>query len=251
MSCRRRVWAAVRSAAALCLCCVCVPLGPARANDFDDPRIMLFSGRDIWRNGAFAHGGFIVAPSGFDQDGLLLKVMLSGGLYRYDAQNLGGERVVGAEWLTQHIAGLADQARRCRIQSVYGARNSKSLLAAGRSRQSVARLLIRPARRCGGLVRANRGNDDRGRRFTVVDRNQQLGTASPMAGGCSKRCLAEFISDRKFNISAPTAIRHGRLGMHITSMKTEDTEWSAAAGWARDSAGRSSPYVRLSILTRR
>jgi len=44
--------------------------------------------------------------------------------------------------------------------------------------------------------------------------------------------------------------RHDRLGMHITSMKTEDTDWSAAAGWARDSAGRSSPYVRLSILTR-
>ena len=104
MSCRRRVWAAVRSAVALCLCCVCVPFGPARANDFDDPRIMLFSGRDIWRNGAFAHGGFIVAPSGLDQDGLLLKIMLSGGLYRYDAQNLG-ERVVGAEWLTQVLPG--------------------------------------------------------------------------------------------------------------------------------------------------
>jgi Cellulose biosynthesis protein BcsS len=75
---------------------------------------MLFSGRDIWRNGAFAHGGFIIAPSGLDQDG-----------------------------------------------------------------------------------------------------------------------------------------RHGRLGVHVTSMKTEDTEWSAAAGWARDSSGRSSPYVRLSILRRR
>ena len=66
---------------------------------------MLFSGRDIWRNGAFAHGGFIVAPSGLDRDGLLLKVMLSGGLYRYDAQNLGGERVVGAEWLTNILPG--------------------------------------------------------------------------------------------------------------------------------------------------
>lgn len=44
--------------------------------------------------------------------------------------------------------------------------------------------------------------------------------------------------------------RHDRLGMHITSMETEDNEWSAAAGWPRDSAGRSSPYVRLSILTR-
>ena len=104
MSCWWRVWAAARFAAALCFYCVCVPLGPACANDFDDPRIMLFSGRDIWRNGAFAHGGFIVAPSGLDQDGLLLKIMLSGGLYRYDAQNLG-ERVVGAEWLTQVLPG--------------------------------------------------------------------------------------------------------------------------------------------------
>ncbi len=87
MSFRRRVWAAVCSAATLCLCCLYVP-GSARADDVDDPRIMLFSGRDIWRNGAFAHGGFIVAPSGFDQDGLLLKIMFSGGLYRYHAQNL-------------------------------------------------------------------------------------------------------------------------------------------------------------------
>ena len=36
-----------------------------------------------------------------------------------------------------------------------------------------------------------------------------------------------------------------RLGAHITSMKTDNTEWSAAAGWARDSDRRSSPYVRL------
>jgi hypothetical protein len=31
--------------------------------------------------------------------------------------------------------------------------------------------------------------------------------------------------------------RHLRLGAHITSMKAEDTEWSAAAGWAQDSQG--------------
>ena len=45
--------------------------------------------------------------------------------------------------------------------------------------------------------------------------------------------------------------KHGRLGIHITSMKADETEWSAAVGWARDSDGRSSPYLRLSILTRR
>ena len=33
-------------------------------------------------------------------------------------------------------------------------------------------------------------------------------------------------------------------------MKTEDIEWSAAAGWARIRQGRSSPYVRLNMLRR-
>jgi hypothetical protein len=44
--------------------------------------------------------------------------------------------------------------------------------------------------------------------------------------------------------------RHLRLGVHITSMKTEDIEWSAACGWARDSERRASPYVRLNIMKR-
>ena len=201
MSCRRRVWAAVRSAAALCLCCVCVPLGSARANDFDDPRIMLFSGRDIWRNGAFAYGGLIVAPSGLDRDGLLLKVLLSGGLYRYHAQTLGGERVVGAEWLTNILPGC-DQARQCRIQHLWD-RNSKCYFAAGRFRQTVTRLpTVCASRRKRGTNRGTMIAAD------VSIRRSRPATRPglPMAGGCSKRCLAEFISDQNFNTSAPTDI---------------------------------------------
>jgi len=81
---------------------------------------MLFSGRDIWRNGVFAHGGFVVAPSGFDRDGLLLKVMLSGGLYRYNAQNLAGERVVGAEWLTNILPGGGSSAAMPNSKCLWG-----------------------------------------------------------------------------------------------------------------------------------
>jgi hypothetical protein len=44
--------------------------------------------------------------------------------------------------------------------------------------------------------------------------------------------------------------RHFRVGAHITSMKTDDVEWSAAAGWAHDSQGRVSPYLRLNLLKR-
>jgi hypothetical protein len=103
----RRGWcvpAAVSCAAVFLVCCVCVFAGPAWADDDDESRVILFSGRDIWRNGAFAHGGLLVAPGGFEQDGLLLKVLLSGGVYRYFSGGLG-ERVYGVEGTLQVLPG--------------------------------------------------------------------------------------------------------------------------------------------------
>jgi hypothetical protein len=94
----------VIASAALLVCILRAACVPAWAND-DDPHAILFSGRDIWLNGAFAHGGFLFAPSGHDQDGLLLKILFSGGLYRYDAKNLGGQQVVGAEGLAHVLGG--------------------------------------------------------------------------------------------------------------------------------------------------
>jgi hypothetical protein len=41
-----------------------------------------------------------------------------------------------------------------------------------------------------------------------------------------------------------------RFGAHITSIKVGATEWSAAGGWALDTENRSSPYVRINVMTR-
>ena len=71
MSCWRRVCAAASAAAAFFFCCVGVPQGLAWADE--DAHTLLFSGRDIWRNGAFAYGGFIFAPGGLEDDGFLIK----------------------------------------------------------------------------------------------------------------------------------------------------------------------------------
>ena len=70
----------------------CLSCAAAGAGNDEDATVMLFSGRDLWRNGAFAYGGFLTAPGGFDDDGLMLKVLMSGGLYRYNAGDLGGAR---------------------------------------------------------------------------------------------------------------------------------------------------------------
>ena len=83
-----RVRAAVLIAAAFVVSCLCVSVRPGRAAGDDEVRLLLFSGRDIGRKGAFAYGGLLMAPGGVDQDGILLKVLLSGGLYRYNAGRL-------------------------------------------------------------------------------------------------------------------------------------------------------------------
>src|SRR5262249_58765097 len=92
MNSGRRVYATTTTAAAFFLCCVCVLAARAWAGDDDDARIMLFSGRDLGRNGAFGYGGLVLAPGGFQQDGLLLKALLSDGPYRFSGGNVRKER---------------------------------------------------------------------------------------------------------------------------------------------------------------
>ena len=45
--------------------------------------------------------------------------------------------------------------------------------------------------------------------------------------------------------------RQFRAGAHITAFKTETAEWSAGAGWARDSDHREGVYGRVGVLMRR
>ena len=46
-----------------------------------------------------------VAPGGFEDDGFMLKLLLGGGAYRYNAGSLGGEKVIGTEWMAQALPG--------------------------------------------------------------------------------------------------------------------------------------------------
>ena len=210
---------------------------------------MLFSGRDIWRNGAFAHGGFIVAPSGLDQDGLLLKIVLSGGLYRYHAQNLG-ERVVGAEWLAQVLPGWRIKRGDVEFKVFIGSEIQSHHLRPDD-----------PANRLRGIsygvrVAAEAWYEPTTETMIAADVSlSSIATGNSARAAFGWRVLEEMLGGvyvgPEIQYFGSDGYRHSRLGAHVTSMKTEDTEWSAAAGWARDSTGRSSPYVRLGILTRR
>jgi len=248
MRCWRRVCAAVVAAAAFILC-VLVVAGAASANEDEDAQIMLFSGRDIWRNGAFAYGGLVFAPGGLDQDGLLLKILLSGGLYRYDAANLGGARVTGAEWVAQVLPGWRVKRGDAEFKFFMGPD-----IEVHRLRPDDPDNKLR-GRSFGLRMAAELWYEPAPDTMIAADVSlSSIATSDTARIAYGWRILEDVLGGvyvgPEVQYFGSDGYRHLRLGAHVTTLKTADTEWSAAAGWARGSAGRSSPYLRLNLLKR-
>ncbi len=251
MSCRRRVRAAVFIVAAFLFCGFVLSAVPSRADDDGDAHTILFSGRDLWRNGAFAYGGLLIAPGGFDQDGFMFKLLLSGGLCRYNAGGLGSEQVIGGEWLAQALPGFRIKRGNAEMKFFFG-----------------------PEWQHHNLSPDDPGNRLRGSDFGLRIAGKLWYEMTPLTlilGDVSLSSIAtsqsarlaygwrvadEFFNGEGFYVGPEAqyfgsdGYRHWRFGAHITSLKTEATEWPAAVGFARDSDGRSSPYVRLNLSTR-
>jgi hypothetical protein len=243
---RRRVCAAIAIAVAFLVVAVCLPGGQSRADDDDEPRVLLFSGRDIWRNGAFAHGGLLYAPGGFEQDGFMLKLLMGGGVYRYYAGSLG-DNVIGEQWMAQVLPGFRIKRGEAEFKVFFG-----------------------PEWQRHKLWPDDPGNSLRGLNFGVRMSTELwyeptrdtliVGDASisSFANSHSARIAygwrvgEELLVDGVYvgpelQFFGSEGYRQRRIGLHITSMKTEATEWSAGVGFASDSDARSSVYVRLGL----
>lgn len=201
MSLRRRACATVIAGVALSVCLVCASFVSAWAGKDDDPHAMLFSGRDLLLNGAFAHGGFLFAPSGLDQGGLLLKILFASGLRREKPRGRTRHRR-RKDSRTFSPAGGSSAAMwnsnfsldpnfkniifsRMILPTDCAALHSACdwRLTCGTSRHPIPWSLLTPHyRRSQPLTRR----------------------ALPMAGGSSKKCWEAFTSDRSLNISART-----------------------------------------------
>ena len=64
------------------------------------------------------------------------------------------------------------------------------------------------------------------------------------------RAFDRFYLGPEAQMFASDGYRQMCLSAHLTGFKTEDAEWSAAAGWSDDSDHRTSLYVRFGVLTR-
>jgi hypothetical protein len=234
-------------AAFFLICCVCVFAGPARAGDDDDEaHFILFSGRDIWRNGAFTHGGVIYAPNGFDKDSLLLKVLTSGGVYRYFS-GATGERIYGAENTVQFLPGFRVKRGDFEAKVFMGLDYETHWLWPSDPTNSLR------GRSFGLRVAFDFWYEPAPTTMVAMDFSLATTSASPyLRIAAGKRVLDEqFYFGPEFSYySNSDGYRHFRIGAHFTAMKTGEKEWTASGGWARDTDRQSSPYVRLTMMQR-
>ncbi len=225
-------------------CCVCGFACTARADDDDETHFMLFSGRDIWRNGAFMAGGIVWAPNSFEQDGLLLKVMSTGGVYRYFSGSTG-ERIYGVENTVQILPGWRVKRGDFEAKVFMGLDFEHHWLWPYDPGNSVH------GHSFGLRVAAEFWYEPTPSTMAALDFSFGSVSASPyLRIAYGKRVLDEqfYFGPEMSYYGNSDGYRHIRLGFHFTAMKTGDREWTAAGGWARDTDRQSSPYVRLSLM---
>lgn len=239
---------AVTAAAALIVCCVGTGPLPAQAGDDDElAHFILFSGRDLWRNGVFAHGGLLWAPDGFDTSGFLLKTLLSAGAYRYNSGALGNVTVYGGELKAQVLPGWAFKRGRFELKLFAGLDVETHLLWPDDPTNSLRGTTL------GLALAAELWHEPTIN--TMIAADASLTTTGPNYAG---RIGFGWLAFEQFYIGPETQVYGGggegyqqfRAGAHITSLKTGEREWSAAVGWAVDTDKRDSPYVRLGYLQR-
>jgi hypothetical protein len=237
----------VVTVAAFFVCCVWVVAGRAWAGDDEDARVMLFSGHDLWRHGVFGYSGVVFAPGGFEQDGLLLKILLSNSLYLQDADNLRGVRATGVELLTQVLPGWRIKRGDAELKFFFGPESRRRYLWLDDSS-------YRPQGNSFGLrLAAELWYEPTPDTMVAADVSlSSIATANSARIAYGWRVLEEMLggvyAGPEIQYFGSDGYRHLRLGAHITSMRTDNIEWSAAVGWASDSQNRRSPYLRLSIL---
>jgi hypothetical protein len=212
-----------------------------------DSRFLLFASTDLWRHGGFAHGGLLVALNGLNRDGLVFKVTLGGGAYRYISGGLGNVDVIGRQFAAAIMPGWRFTGRNFVVTAFAGLDYQDHRLT--------------PDDPFAGL---------RGGAFglrtaievwyeptphTMVAADASVSTVGP---SYSARIAAGwrvldgyYLGPELHGFAHDNNYSQMRVGVHVTGLKLSALEWSAGLGWANDSDDRNSLYGKLSVIGRR
>jgi len=191
-----------------------------------------FAGTDIWRNGAFAYGGLLWAQSGLDAEGIILKLIFSGGRYDYPSgtlqTNLGGTLISAAALPGWHFARDGFDVRLYASPVVQDYRSTPydpgSRLHGGYvGGQFVADVWYEPT--TATTVALN---------GSVLSIGPTGGCARPWAGGCSSRSMSV---PRRRASGVPTSSSRGSARISPAGAFTRSNgRLRAALSWTRFAA---------------
>jgi Cellulose biosynthesis protein BcsS len=208
-----------------------------------NPRFMFFSGGDVWSRGGFAHAGVLWSPESLYTEGFTLKVLGGAGTYLYRNDLLG--TVTGYNVLGSIMPGWRFKFDRLEITAVVGL--------------DLQHHTLRPddvGNRMRGFNAGVRAGLDLWYEPSPSMRLAANVSASSIGPSFWSRIAAGWRAFDRLWLG-PEALAMGdstyqqvRAGLHVTSFKTGNFEWSAGAGYVLGSDSRSGPYVRFGVLTR-
>jgi hypothetical protein len=224
----------------------CCGVQPARAEADADTgaaaHLLFFSGADIWRNGAFTHGGFLWSYQGLNQDGPVFKLLLNGGLYRYRS---GTTEVTGRQAMGAALPGWRWNRPGFEL-TVFG----------GLDVQDHRYLPDDPGNRLRGTHLGARGGFDvwyEPLRDWMVTASASLSTVGKSywtRAAAGWRFFDMIWLGPEFLGSGDDNYRQLRFGAHVTSFRFSSYEFSVGAGWATDTDQRTGAYGRLGMIYR-
>ncbi len=206
-------------------------------------KFLYFSGFDLWRSGSSVYGGVQWAPSGLNEDGFTLKLLLAEGTYRYLAGNtsirgtgllasiLPGWRIKRGDFEIKFFAGLDLQNHRLSPDDP-----GNSLRGNHAGLRIAADLWWEPTPT---LMLASSIS------------GSTIGNSFGIRGTAGWRVMDRFWVGPEIETSGDEVYRQYRIGAHLTSLKFAAFEWSLGAGYVEDNSHRSGLYGRISLLTRR
>jgi len=240
-----RIAAALAFAAALCVVsCEAwaepVEVAPAQA------RWLLFSNSDAWHEGGFTHGGVLWAPSGLDQQGLVLKLMFGGGIYHYTSGALGNADVRGELLAAAILPGYRFVHDKLIVTFYLGYDYQHHRLTPDDPSASLR-----------GSYSGVRSGIELWYEPTAVTMIAADASVSNIGPSYNARIAAGlrvfdtfYVGPEVQGFAAGDNYQQVRAGLHLTGIRTGDFEWTTGAGWAIDSDHRSGVYGKLGVFTR-
>lgn len=205
---------------------------------FRPEQALYYAGFDIWRFGYAGYAGAEWSPASYGQDGPLIRMTSSDGIdiyqtrlatYRTEtasASLLAGWRVHRGAVEFKALAGLDAQARI--LLNPYLAWIERPTI----GMKFAAELWWEPTD------------------ATMVAASLSATTATAARNGrlaYGWRLFDRFWAGPEVAASTDLFTTQYRLGAHITGVRIEDTEWTAAAGYVMDSYNRTGFYGRIGI----